>query len=146
MARQKVTPAQIVNPYRFSVARNAAWTPTAGAENLVPFDTVEYDTNSNWSGASNYRYTAPITGLYHFNGEMSSTSTGGATFITIYKNGAAYRRGDRTGNNTNSSYFGISVNMYLTAGDYVDLRFYVAGGAVETGQAQNWFQGRLVSV
>lgn len=138
-------PATIIsNPYRFSVYRNAAWTPTAGTENTVPFDGAEYDRNNNFN-LTNYRYTAPVTGLYHFNGTMSAAQTSGTTYISLWKNGVSYRRGGRDGT-TNDSYCTISVDVELAAGDYVELRLYVGSGGVETGAAQNWFQGRLVAI
>lgn len=32
---------------------------------VVPFATVRRDTHSGWSGSPNYRYTVPVSGLYH---------------------------------------------------------------------------------
>jgi hypothetical protein len=140
----KFSASLITNPYRFSVSRSGAWTPTASTQNTVPFDTVEYDPNSNWTGAS-YRYTAPVTGLYHFGGQMSCSAATGTVFVALWKNGAELRRGARDGNN-NNNYYNLSLDVPLTAGDYVELRLFVSTGSIEAGSTINYFQGRLVAI
>jgi hypothetical protein len=56
-------------------------------------NTEEFDTNSNYDNATNYRFTPTVAGYYQFNVclQVSSSST---VLVAIYKNGAKAKDGN----------------------------------------------------
>jgi hypothetical protein len=59
----------------------------------IQFNTEEFDTNSNYDNATNYRFTPTVAGYYQVNlsiGNASGTATG-YTLALIYKNGSAFK-------------------------------------------------------
>lgn len=137
-----------VNPYKFSVYRNAALSSGAGSLGAVVFDTETYDSNNNHD-TSNGRYTAPVTGYYYFAAGCIIAATGGDTiYVSLLKNGAEHKRlherpSVAAGNNTSS---GGSL-IQLTAGDYVQFGVFTtaARSFVVGNQAYVWFNGFLIS-
>lgn len=58
----------------------------------LTLNTETFDTNSNYDSATNYRFTPTIAGKYSLTASAYLTgSLSGATWVAIYKNGAAYR-------------------------------------------------------
>lgn len=55
------------------------------------FDTKDYDTSSNYDSATNYRFTAPITGKYLFCVGARLSNLAGVATAAIYKNGSIYK-------------------------------------------------------
>lgn len=58
----------------------------------IEFDTEEFDTNSDYDNATNYRFTPTVAGKYlltaTLNWKLSTTTTGDSVFIYIRKNGS----------------------------------------------------------
>jgi hypothetical protein len=60
----------------------------------IQFNTEEFDTNSNYDNATNYRFTPTVAGYYQVNlfiGNASGTATGTYTIAAIYKNGSVFK-------------------------------------------------------
>lgn len=149
----------IYNPYKFSVYLSADQTGIADATfTKVQFNTELFDTNSNYDNATNYRYTAPVTGFYQINAYtslVSSNNTAVAGIISLYKNGVEFIRGD-LGNPTvggDGVVFGggLSEFIQLTATDYIEIFIYIDTGSGtrlasgSAGSKNNRFSGFLVS-
>ena len=84
----------VANPYKFRVRRVAAQNTTGNTSVKINFDTEDFDTNNNFDNATNFRYTAPVSGFYQFNAVCNTaTNAGSFLLISLYKNGAAYQRG-----------------------------------------------------
>lgn len=139
MARTKVTPVQILNPYKFSVRRAAAANSGNAAFAKIVWDTEEFDTNNNFATGT---YTVPVAGFYQFNSYVNSiTST--TLIISIFKNGAELKRGQQTPGISGG--IGVATFVQLAASDTIEVHFY--GGvtaAIDTGAGTNHFSGFLV--
>ena len=145
------------NPYKFSVYRSAAQTMngsgTGGGATKIQFDTELFDTNSNYDNATNYRYTAPVTGFYFFSANVvvnNATAANVDCSIRFYKNGSVLSMGT---NLVGVSFPGLSLSdeIQLTAGDYIEVYFQngnVNTSALFTGTAPIYtrFFGELRSV
>lgn len=137
----------IDNPYKFSVYRNAAKAAVATTETKVEFDTELYDTNSNFDSTTNFRYTAPVSGFYHFDwGFGVSVITPSRLFATLYKNNSPIQRSTDVA----SSVQGVSGSCLVqaTAGDYFEIFYYssTAGGTYASSTYKDThFTGFLVS-
>jgi hypothetical protein len=76
----------------------------------ISFDTEDFDTNNCFA---NSRFTPTITGYYQLNTTISTESNLGANnlILSLWKNGAEHKRGDRASGNT----IGISANHLVFA-------------------------------
>lgn len=135
------------NPYKFLAYRNAAANTGNNAYAVVACDTEVYDTNSNHSAGV---YTAPVTGFYHFYGQIN-VSIGGSnatTIVALYKNASIALQGGAMKVLASTS-VGLVVSgvISLAATDTVDMRAYAeTTSALGVGTAsQNYFGGYLVS-
>lgn len=140
------------NPYKFSVYRNGAWTASSSPQK-IQFDTELYDTNNNYDNVTNYRYTAPVSGYYHFDACVSTAQTSGIGYgPVLYVNGSnsTGKLGNRvmSGFTSTGFYIGttVSADLKLTAGDYVEV-YYICGtgDTGDTGQNTVYFNGHLIS-
>ncbi len=139
------------NPYKFSVYRNSALNSGSGAYALVSYDTKIYDTGSNIDVVTNKgRFTAPVSGFYHFDASIATGASYTAFAIALFKNGSVFNYGGRI-NNTNTAMTGAVVTygdtIQLSAGDYVEIfAFGNAATALGVGSpAETKFSGFLES-
>lgn len=136
------------NPYKFRVYRNSSYTTVAATSTITPYDTVDFDTGSNFS-TSTYKFTVPITGFYFFSCAvvLSSDSSNTRMFTTIESANAGELARSSDYNATTGGYYAASVSTFakLTAADTVYVNYYTqAALSVITGSATN-FTGFLVS-
>jgi hypothetical protein len=118
----------------------------------VAFQTEEFDTNSNYDNATNYRFTPTVAGYYQVNSQIAwgVTTTTSGTIIAIYKNGTRFKDGSGIigsnvwGNQNNVACL-ISMNGST---DYIEVYAYQnSGGAVNVnsgGPNNTYFQACLV--
>lgn len=148
-----VTPAKWTNPYKFSAYRNAAQNVGTGATK-VGWDTENYDSNNNFDITGGFsRYTAPVSGFYHFDAVVTATTAGTAIgiYADLYKNGSLIRKGNKMpsiGSGTDPAVT-VSGDLQLTAGDYVEVYSgtVTAAKALDVSNvANNVFSGHLISV
>jgi len=131
----------------FSVKLSANQTIATYAAVKIAFDTVNYDTNSNFDTANN-RFTPTVAGYYMISGGVGfNVSVGGRVFLSIYKNGGeAFRLIDATPTTWYS--IGGSALVYLNGStDYVELDVYCGTGAsqvVDKAAALTFFTGALI--
>lgn len=140
--------ATMANPYKFSYYRTAALSPTG----LVTFDTLEFDTGSNYS-VSTGKFTAPIAGFYQINSQLRFAVTASIQNleINLYKNGMQFKNGNMFINmyNGSSGVAGVSIStiVQLAATDYLQIFVVNSPTLALTGitESDNYFQGFLVS-
>jgi hypothetical protein len=140
-----------------------AWVSTAqnnvtgdGAVHLVIFQTERYDVSSSYNNATGV-FTAPISGKYMFTSEVIFEGiTAGMVWgsLGFWVNGGAYVGGVAYLNSVNFSALGTfyshpcTVIMSLNAGDTVQVRVFISGGARVadiTVQTASFFAGQLLS-
>lgn len=101
-----------VQPYFFAKGAETNYTLTNGAD--VPFNTAIFNRGSHYN-TSNYRFTAPVTGVYQVS--VSFFCNGGGGRMSIKVNGGNYNNMQTNWNSTGN--WSYSAAMYLNANDYV---------------------------
>ena len=116
----------------------------------IQINTKNFDTNSNYDNATNYRFTPTVAGYYQINGRVDAqSSTGSVTrcIVSIYKNGTEYKRGsDVNTANTNASNV-MDVVYFNGSTDYAELYAFISAAVTATagaGQALTYFSGSMV--
>jgi hypothetical protein len=115
----------------------------------IQCQTEDFDTNSNYDNATNYRFTPTVAGYYQVS---ASVSYQGSTSVTrylasIYRNGAEYiRLGDFAGAGVGYSSQGSCLIYCNGSTDYLELYTYATGtGLIAAfGRNQTNFQACLV--
>ena len=130
----RATSAGIISKPLNSMARGKKGSQTigTGADTIISFDSEDYDNQSEFDIAVNQgRFTASVTGWYHVSAtilfDSASWAAGNYAALSIYKNGVAViRLGSQVAGGAITSYVGVagSSDIYLTAGDYIDIRIY----------------------
>jgi hypothetical protein len=137
----------------FGAAQTNAQTITRGTFTKLQYNIEDWDTASCYDPTTNYRFTPNIAGYYQVNARMQfglDTVARDESFLVIYKNGSAYKRGNAFGSPTNSySSPGVSVVVYLNGStDYIEAYIYYGGGSATSavsasGGEINFFQAFL---
>jgi hypothetical protein len=118
---------------------SATWTKVQCA-------TEEFDTNSNYDNATNYRFTPTVAGYYQVSGTVDSSASAAYTAcgVSIYKNGTIFKRGSFSNIGVQST---VSSLVYLDGStDYVELYSFITGTSVNigSGQANTFFQAAMI--
>jgi microcystin-dependent protein len=138
----------MVNGPAFSAYLGSNQSITTSTFTKVQINTEEFDTNSNYDNATNYRFTPTVAGYYQVNGRFSSEVNSTLLVATIYKNGVEVKRGMDTRASVNVS-TGATVNtlIYMNGTtDYIEFYAYITGTSpiIESGQKLAWFQASMV--
>jgi hypothetical protein len=81
----------MVNGPAFSAYLSSSQSISSSTFTKVQCNTEEFDTNSNYDNATNYRFTPTVAGYYQISGCINFSSTTKAEFLTtIYKNGSEF--------------------------------------------------------
>lgn len=140
-----ITPSY--NPYKFRVYKTSAQTLGNDSWDKILFNVEDYDTNGNFDSTTNYRYTVPVDGFYHFAARLSAASTT-QLMIAIYKNGSRLERGDHQLKGSGVSGVTYTDTLQAVAGDYFEIYGRsTGGGAMELAATDTvtYFTGFLVS-
>ena len=133
-----------VNGPAFSAYFTGSQTITSNVATKVQINTEEFDTNSNFDSATNYRFTPTVAGYYQVNGCIYPSTSTTNSAVYIYKNGANFKFANFPANN--SSAF-VSAVIYLNGStDYLELYGYLTGTtpAFQAGVAYNTFSAAMV--
>lgn len=135
----------------FSARNSTNQTLTNNTSTKVALQTEEFDTNSNFDNATNYRFTPTVAGYYQINAQVKveNNSNAGTLVCTIFKNGSDYKEAQntiRSGSNTSA---GSSAVIYFNGStDYVEVFVLQSTGATATlisnGTLATWFNGVFV--
>ena len=118
----------------------------------VALQTEAFDTNSNFDNSSNYRFTPTVAGKYYIEGQVfgrgSSASTCRTVYVSIYKNGSAYKesRIDFDANDAQRSTLNVSAVIDMNgSSDYVELYAAVnissGSASLQENTKSNYFLG-----
>jgi hypothetical protein len=128
----------------FSAYLSSSQSFSAGVATKVQCQTEEFDTNSNYDNATNYRFTPTVAGYYQVNGCWTAASTGTNLSIIIYKNGADFKRGQNI--QASAAVVTASALVYMNGStDYLEL--YCNSAATQnafTGANFTYFQASMV--
>lgn len=111
----------------------------------IQLATEAFDEGADFDATTNYRFTAPVNGIYHFDGIVRFTTPGDGNNCQafLYKNGAAFTENVSVNFNVggaNSCAIPVSGTVKLAAGDYVEL---YAARATGSGNAQGTLSGAI---
>lgn len=114
-----------------------------------PFNTKEFDTNSNFDNVTNYRFTPTVSGYYQINVIGGITNSAGISVfqLYLYKNGSQIATADNRPASTAIVTNNINIIVFMNGStDYLEVYGY------ETGASASWvgstsgcrFSGALV--
>ena len=128
----------------FSAYQSSAQALTGSITTKIIFQTEEFDTNSNYDNATNYRFTPTVTGYYQVNGSVRAGTTYTTGIIYIYKNGSVFKTGVLV--QTNGAQFIVSALVYLNGStDYVEIYAFLGTGQNLSAQLYDtYFQASMV--
>jgi hypothetical protein len=116
-----------------SVKTSGTQAISSTVEAKVTFDAKTNDTDGNFDNVSQYRFTAPENGWYNFSATCSiSMAVGGSAEIRMYVNATMERKGGQCISTAGIIFPNVSAEVYLTAGDTVEVRAYQASGSAAT--------------
>ena len=102
------------------IARTGDQAISDASYNKVQLNAVVSDLNNDFDSSTNYRFVAPVTGIYTFEGGayVSGINSGDTVSSYLYVNGESLANGTRRESSGASPVSGI---FYLSRGDYVEL-------------------------
>jgi hypothetical protein len=131
----------------FSAYLSSNQTISDNVATKITCQTEEWDTNSNYDNATNYRFTPTVAGYYQANAMVSISQTAQSdTTIWIYKNGSAWKRGAGLTATSSKQQLVVSCLVYLNGStDYIELYGFSdgTGNATITGGTITYFQAFL---
>lgn len=135
----------------FSAYLNTTQATSSGTATKVTCNTEEFDTNSNYDNATNYRFTPTVAGYYQVTGEIQYSATVSTAVCTaiLYKNGSQFKTGPQIhGSTTKAIGSVVSALVYFNGStDYIELYAFQDTGFSQNlnGSASNvYFQACLV--
>ena len=110
----------------------------------ITCQTEEFDTNSNYDNATNYRFTPTVAGYYQVNGSHITATASTQANVSIYKNGVSFKAQQAIG-----AYAGafVSAVIYFNGTtDYVELWGLLVGTtpSFASGAANTFFSAILI--
>jgi len=147
----------VVNPSPVAIAfgaySNSTTTLAASSFTKVQFQIKEFDMGDNYDNVTNYRFVAPLNGIYHFDSLVTVNDANVVTTsmynVSLYINGSEYKQGNQgTIYNGASSTSNISVDVQLSGGDYVEIYCQNNNSVTTVGtdatQITTWFSGYYI--
>jgi len=117
------------NAPAFSAYNNGTQSVSASTDTKVVFDHENFDTNSNYDNATNYRFTPTVAGYYQFNTNVYVANFGGSWMrIYIMKNGSANTEFDRTITAGQTTLNGSCILYANGTTDYFEIYIKCQGG------------------
>lgn len=141
-------PAERILALAFSAYRSSSnQSVTNGAWTKAQLNAENFDTGSAFDSTTNYRFTAPIPGIYRFDFAVSGSGTSPTTVVAaLYKNGSRILAGSE---GTAVSVFseGVSTGsalIQLAASDYIELFVYIGATSPVARTTDTYLSGSLV--
>ena len=123
----------MVNGPAFSAYVSSSASVSSATWTKIPASVEEFDTNSNYDNATNYRFTPTVAGYYQVNGQAMLSNTITRLLIGIYKNGSQFKLGNDLPAGSNRAIICSLIYMNGTT-DYLELYVYATGtGLTFTG-------------
>ena len=117
-----ITVASTAAPTFYATRITTNQSISANTWTKVQCQSEDWDTNSNYDNATNYRFTPTVAGYYQFSGGLEFNNVTGFYQIAFYKNGSQHRVGGWYANSTNGCQVTLSDLIYCNGTtDYVEL-------------------------
>ena len=136
-----------INGPAFSAYQSSSQTLSSSTLTKIQFQTEEYDTNSAFDNATNYRFTPLVAGYDVVSAAVKADTLNTTGRINIFKNGASYKFGMATGGVAGTTgTFAMSCQVYLNGStDYIECYALLANGqALSAAIDQTYFQAAMV--
>lgn len=135
----------------FSAYNNGTQSVSASTDTKIVFDHENFDTNSNYDNATNYRFTPTVAGYYQFNTNVYVANFAGSWMrLYMMKNGSANTEFDRTITAGQTTLNGSCILYANGTTDYFEIYIRCQGGTtVQVGATDAnlmTFNAVLVSV
>ena len=133
----------------FSASLSGNQTVTASTTTKLTFNTEQFDTNSNYDNATNYRFTPTVAGYYQINVTLDFADASVAiqdVLARLYKNGAQYLAPIRVQTGAGKE-VGITIAQLVSMNgstDYLEVYFQQVSGTNVVVYANSNFCGSLV--
>ena len=137
----------------FSAYQSSGQTISNSTQTKVQCNIEEFDTNSNYDNATNYRFTPTVAGYYQVSGEVCyliNATTANLCDVSLWKNGSRVKQGTTFNTSTGAVQRPIvSALIYFNGStDYVEFYTFQNAGAstnlnTSTG-IDNYFQAVMV--
>ena len=139
----QMTVAATANP-TFSAYRSSTnQSFSANTWTKVQCQTEEWDTNSNYDNATNYRFTPTVAGYYQCSASWSNDSSSTYNYLSIYKNGVSSKLSIFDGSGGVGAT--ISAAIYLNGStDYIEMYIFSNTGNIQTGPSGTFFQAAMI--
>jgi len=114
----------------FSAYNNGTQSVSASTDTKIVFDHENFDTNSNYDNATNYRFTPTVAGYYQINTNVYVANFGGSWMrIWIMKSGSASSEFDRTITAGQTTLNGSCILYANGTTDYFEIYIRCQGGS-----------------
>ena len=92
---------------------------TANIDTKILLQTTNFDTNNNFASS---RFTPTVAGYYQINASMQINGSTTIAYVSLYKNGSAYKYGSLVATTTNNPISTVSEIVYLNGStDYIEM-------------------------
>lgn len=127
------TDKTIVTNVKSRAYRSTNQSVNSGSLTKVQLDTESFDVGSDFDNATNYRFTAPVTGYYAICAQASLASPVDQTLLQLdlLKNASDFLRDTAVASGTNTIVAKVSDIALLTASDYLELNVTHTSGSAK---------------
>jgi hypothetical protein len=120
----------------FRASKNSGQAITTSTWTKIQYNVEDWDTNSNYDNATNYRFTPTVAGYYQVDLAIEFNNVTGSYIAAIYKNGSAYI--------FTAFYAGSTIGSHPTAHGLIYMNGttdYIEGYAYTTTASQSLYNG-----
>ena len=113
--------------------------------NPTVFNNVVTNVGNHYDGTTNYRFTAPVAGVYLFTSQPGYKETSDDASWKLYKNGATFTDFVRVLGGLNShSGWSCAALVYLNVNEYVHIGWDGSAGGYHQNADMSYFSGVLI--
>jgi len=136
---------RVTMPYQPFFYAKAGAARNDQTSNPTVFNNVVTNVGNHYDGTTNYRFTAPVAGVYLFTSQPGYKETNDDASWKLYKNGAAFTDFIRVlgGLNSHSSW-SCAALVYLNVNEYVHIGWDGSGGGYHQNADMSYFSGVLI--